>query len=236
MHALRWQLKRPCYKHNMQTTTNNTTQSLAQFFWASFPCELFKSLQTLPPQEQARAQIDLAFVSSLIAVVDSLDWKLKHHGTQLDGLQALNTATTHMFLKGSFSSAEHPLQADSLGLFNLTQSELQQAFQVHLFNPLAGMAQRTALVHTLADTLHQNESSFGPQLAKRPSDMLQHHALFQEPTKPLPLEPTLSTLMAKNFAPELHIPATLAHLLVSPLEKLGLSVDPHTSAPQLWYT
>lgn len=235
------------------TTTNNQTQtsSLGATFWASFPTELYTSLQNLPPQEQALAQMDLAFVASLLTAVNSLEWKFKQHGQQLNSQQALNTATTHMFLKGSFSSEEFKqkqldepglakanLKADSLGLFNLTQIELQEAFQVNLFNPLAGMAQRIAFIHALADTLHQNENHFGPSLAKRPSDLIQHHNLFQKPSVKLQtsqISQLLESLMAKNFSPEFQLALTLAHLLEQPLKKLGFQVENNLPEPKLWY-
>jgi hypothetical protein len=101
---------------------------------------------------KAKAKFDLAIVSVLLDAGAGDRWQYKEQGTGTvwRRSEGLAIASLHAFCQGIFSSdPQLPLQADAIGLQNLTEEALSQAFQVSQDNPLVGVQGRLALLQRL---------------------------------------------------------------------------------------
>ena len=91
-----------------------------------------------------------------------------------------------MFQKGGFSSdSTRPFQADSMGLFNLSQREFQEYFQVSLHNPLFGVASRMRSMHALGEILQHGRGVYFRGVDRRPSNIIDY-LLRQFPSGQIP--------------------------------------------------
>ncbi len=110
---------------------------------------------------QARAKLDLVVTSVLLDAGAGTQWRYQEGEHFFNRSEGLAVASYHMFLSGAFSSdAEKPLQADATGLQNLSEADLEAAFQVSESNPLVGVAGRTRLLNALGQAVANNPTYF----------------------------------------------------------------------------
>ena len=128
----------------------------------------------------ARSQIDLAVVSVLLDAGAGSQWRYYDPSAELVGRgkqslqrsEGLAVASLRAFEQGLFSSdPATPYQVDAVGLQNLTQAKLAQAFQVNPDNPLVGLSGRLNLLQKLGEVIENQDSQPSSALA-RPSDLL----------------------------------------------------------------
>ena len=132
------------------------------------------ALDALAPLAKAKAKFDLAIVSVLLDAGAGDRWQYKEPdtGTVWRRSEGLAIASLHAFCQGIFSSdPQLPLQADAIGLQNLTEEALSQAFQVSPENPLVGVSGRLALLQRLGTVIQQQPTLFGSQPA-RPGELV----------------------------------------------------------------
>jgi hypothetical protein len=132
------------------------------------------ALDALAPLAKAKAKFDLAIVSVLLDAGAGDRWQYKEPdtGTVWRRSEGLAIASLHAFCQGIFSSdPQLPLQADAIGLQNLTEEALSQAFQVSQDNPLVGVSGRLALLQRLGTVIQQQPTLFGSQPA-RPGELV----------------------------------------------------------------
>jgi hypothetical protein len=116
-------------------------------------------LAALPPEERARAWIDLIVVSVAFGAGDGGAgdaWRYREPetGAVVGRSEGLAVASLRAFETGLFSSdPARPLQADAAGLRAIDPARLIDAFQAAPANPLAGLDGRIALVHDLGAAL-----------------------------------------------------------------------------------
>ncbi|HET7500459.1 MAG TPA: URC4/urg3 family protein [Kofleriaceae bacterium] len=113
-------------------------------------------LAGLPPDERARAWVDLIVVSVLLDAGAGDAWRYREPGTDvtLARSEGLAVASLHAFEAGAFSSdPARPLAADAAGLRALDPDRLARAFQVAADNPIAGFDGRVGLVRALGDAV-----------------------------------------------------------------------------------
>jgi hypothetical protein len=125
-----------------------------------------QKLAGLSPLEKAWAKYDLAMVSVLLDAGAGPDWQYcePETGQVLARSEGLAVASFHLFCEGGVSSnSQSPLQADAIGLRDLTEAALSQSFQVSTTNPLVGVAGRMNLLQRLGQTLQQYPQFFGAQ-------------------------------------------------------------------------
>jgi hypothetical protein len=104
------------------------------------------------PLEKARCKLDLVITSVLLDAGSGPKWSYKEESSDqtFARSEGLGIASFHMFLNGAFSSdSNKALQADSLGLKNLTEDSVNKYFQVTPENPLVGVAGRVSLLKNL---------------------------------------------------------------------------------------
>lgn len=133
-------------------------------------------LSQIDPLEQARIKIDLAVTSVLLDAGAGATWRYAEPGTGkvFQRSEGLAIASFHSFGQGLFSSqADHPWQADALGLSQLTPERLGDAFQVRPENPLLGLAGRVSLLQTLGQALQQQPHLFG-KTNPRPGNLVDY--------------------------------------------------------------
>ena len=128
--------------------------------------QLEAKLAGLPPRSQAWAKYHLAIVSVLLDAGAGADWQ--YHEPETDRVfarsEGLAVASFHLFTQGKVSSdPQVPLQADAIGLQNLTEQSLSESFQVSATNPLVGVAGRVKLLQQLGQTLQQHPQFFGEE-------------------------------------------------------------------------
>jgi hypothetical protein len=138
--------------------------------------QLQGQLQALTPIEQTRAQFDLAIASVLLDAGAGAIWH--YHETQTGQIwkrsEGLAIASFHAFLQGTFSSnPQQPLQVDAIGLQQLTEAKLADAFQVTVENPLVGLPGRLALLRQLGQVLTQQSDLLG-QDSPRPGHLVDY--------------------------------------------------------------
>ncbi|MBD2075078.1 URC4/urg3 family protein [Phormidium sp. FACHB-592] len=132
------------------------------------------ALDALAPLAKAKAKFDLAIVSVLLDAGAGDRWQYTEPGTGTvwRRSEGLAIASLHAFFQGIFSSdPQLPLQADAIGLQNLTEEALSQAFQVSQDNPLVGLSGRLALLQRLGTVIQQQPTLFGSQPA-RPGELV----------------------------------------------------------------
>ena len=113
----------------------------------------------------APAMVDLTVISVLLDAGAGPSWHYLETATgqRFTRSEGLGVASWHAFGSGLFSGdPARPLQADAVGLRNLTAARLADAFQCGSENPLVGLDGRVSLLHRLADVLHPHG---------RPSDL-----------------------------------------------------------------
>lgn len=138
--------------------------------------ELEQHLAGLPPVEKAQAKFDLAMISVLLDAGAGNQWQYREPETGLvfRRSEGLAVASFRMFCQGMFSSnPEAPLQADALGLQELTLSKLAQGFQVTQANPLLGLEGRLELLQRLGQSLRTLPQLFGTE-NPRPGNLVNY--------------------------------------------------------------
>jgi hypothetical protein len=107
-----------------------------------------------PPDEQARARIDLTVTSVLLDAGAGARWKYHDGGTPYSRSEGLGVASFRAFMAGAFaSSAQAMYRADAAALKRFDVSLLRTLFQVSSDNPLVGLEGRAALIGRLGDAL-----------------------------------------------------------------------------------
>jgi hypothetical protein len=159
------------------------------------------ALDALAPLAKAKAKFDLAIVSVLLDAGAGDRWQYKEPdtGTVWRRSEGLAIASLHAFCQGIFSSdPQLPLQADAIGLQNLTEEALSQAFQVSPDNPLVGVSGRLALLQRLGTVIQQQPTLFGSQPA-RPGELVAYLCdrahIGQIPNGPLEASTVLSAVL-----------------------------------------
>lgn len=210
-------------------------------------------LATLPPDERARAWIDLVVVSVLLDAGAGDAWRYREPGTELviGRSEGLAVASLHAFEAGVFSAnPAQPLRVDASALAALDPDRLARAFQVSADNPLAGVDGRIALVRALGGALAAAPALFP---GARPGGLLDHlRSHGQEVPAPAilsalleglgPIWPGRIELGGANLGDVWRHPAAggtgptaglvpfhklsqwLAYSLFEPLERAGLSI------------
>lgn len=134
---------------------------------------LNEKLSSTDPIEKARCKLDLVITSVLLDAGSGPTWKYIEAATgkTITRSEGLGVASFHMFMNGAFSSdASKPLQADAVGLKNLTGASVEKYFQVTAENPLVGVAGRVSLLKNLGIAL-ENTTLF-PK--KRPGSIIDY--------------------------------------------------------------
>ncbi|PPS44372.1 URC4/urg3 family protein [Chroococcidiopsis sp. TS-821] len=125
--------------------------------------QLERKLAELTPLAKAQAKFDLAIVSVLLDAGAGATWQYCDPDTNLvfHRSEGLAIASFHMFCQGTFSSHADKLQADALGLQNLTEDVLAAGLQVSPDNPLVGLPGRLHLLRRLGQTIVSHPQLFG---------------------------------------------------------------------------
>jgi hypothetical protein len=122
------------------------------------------ALAGLPAAERARARCDLAAVSVLLDAGAGAAWSYRERqtGLRFARSEGLAVATLRMFEAGVFSSDPSvPWRADAAALEALDDGALAAGLQVAPANPMAGFAERAALVRRLGAALRAAPAIFG---------------------------------------------------------------------------
>ncbi|MBD2019851.1 URC4/urg3 family protein [Leptolyngbya sp. FACHB-36] len=138
--------------------------------------ELKDKLAGLSPVEAAQAKFDLAIVSVLLDAGAGSVWQYHEPATGevFRRSEGLAVASFDAFCQGVFSSNPAiPLQADAIGLRQLINTRLSNAFQVSDTNPLVGVAGRIRLLQQLGQTLQRHPGLFGSQ-NPRPGNLVNY--------------------------------------------------------------
>lgn len=123
--------------------------------------------------EQARAAVDLTFVSVLLDAGAGAAWQYrdKETGLAFARSEGLAVASFDMFRAGLFSSdPSYPLQVDSAALIRLDFAALAAAFQASDHNPLVGLPHRLTLLRHCGEALAQRPDLFGA--TRRPGHLV----------------------------------------------------------------
>lgn len=133
--------------------------------------DLEAKLDGLSLEEKAKAKFDLAIVSVLLDAGAGDRWQYTEPRMGIwRRSEGLAIASFHAFCQGVFSSdPQLPLQADAIGLQNLTENALSKAFQVSPANSLVGVQGRLALLQRLGTAIQQ-PTIFSSQ-PPRPGDL-----------------------------------------------------------------
>jgi hypothetical protein len=114
--------------------------------------------------EQARARIDLAFVSILLDAGAGAGWRYceAETGQVLTRSEGLATASLRAMQQGLFSAdLAAPWRADAGALTRLTPQRLARAFQHGAGNELLGLNARAALLRRLGEVCAADPGRFG---------------------------------------------------------------------------
>lgn len=129
-------------------------------------------LAALPPDERARAWVDLIVVSVLLDAGAGDAWRFREGERAIGRSEGLAVASLHAFEAGLFSADPlHPLRVDASALQRLAPSALAAAFQASETNPLAGIDGRIGLVRALGDALLASPQIFP---GGRPGGLVDH--------------------------------------------------------------
>lgn len=126
--------------------------------------QLEQQLSGLTAIEKAQTKFDLAIISVLLDAGAGASWQYREPETGLvfSRSEGLAVASFRMFCAGTFSSnPRFPLQADALGLQQITVQELAQGLQVSDNNPLLGLEGRVQLLQKLGQSLLSITHFFG---------------------------------------------------------------------------
>jgi len=127
--------------------------------------QLDQRLAALSPVEKAEAKFDLAITSVLLDAGAGAVWQYvePETGEVFRRSEGLAVASFNLFCDGLFSSDRQSLQADAIGLQQLTESDLAQGFQVTAENPLVGLQGRLRLLQNLGKVLSKHPELFGTE-------------------------------------------------------------------------
>lgn len=133
--------------------------------------QLEARLASLPPDERARAKVDLGVVSVLLDAGSGPAWRYQEPGgATYVRSEGLAVASLRMFMAGGFSSdPDRPLRADAEALGRMTREALERGFQVSESNPLLGVEGRLQLMQGLSRVLPRPGSMFDMLAAHRRS-------------------------------------------------------------------
>jgi hypothetical protein len=135
---------------------------------------LARALAGLPPDERARARIDLAVTSVLLDAGAGAAWRYVEPGTRGEHRRSegLAVASFHLFAAGFFSADPGvPWRADAEALAAVDDERLARALQVSTTNPLPGLAGRATLLRRLGRALAEAPDLFGKR-EPRPGHLL----------------------------------------------------------------
>ncbi len=119
--------------------------------------------------ERGRVAFDLVVTSVLLDAGAGDAWRYRdpQSDTVMSRSEGLAIASLNAFEAGLFSShSDKPLQADAVGLRNLSPDALAQAFQVSPDNPLEGLEGRCALINQLGRAVAARPDLFGSDHAR----------------------------------------------------------------------
>lgn len=131
-------------------------------------------LAAAPPDDRARAWVDLIVVSVLLDAGAGDAWRYREPGSGLtfERSEGLAVASLHAFEAGVFSSdPARPLQVDAEGLQAFNPERLAAAFQVTGDNPIAGFDGRVGLLRALGAALTASPALFP---GARPGGLVDH--------------------------------------------------------------
>jgi hypothetical protein len=133
--------------------------------------QLEAKLAPLPPEERARAKVDLGVVSVLLDAGSGPSWRYHEPGgAAYVRSEGLAVASLRMFMAGAFSSdPDRPLRADAEALGRMTREQLEHGFQVTEANPLLGVEGRLHLMQGLSHVLPRPGTLFDMLAAHRKS-------------------------------------------------------------------
>jgi hypothetical protein len=119
------------------------------------------------PQDQARAEFDLAITSVLLDAGAGPAWRYRDavSGAELARSEGLGIASLRLFESGAMSAEpDDPLRADALG--RMSAQVLAEGFQVTADNPLVGLEGRAALLRRLGEAVGRPGSLFDAMAAR----------------------------------------------------------------------
>lgn len=120
-------------------------------------------------EERARIKIDLCVTSVLLDAGAGNEWKYVENGHVYSRSEGLAVASYNMFKAGQFSAnRKQKLCADASGLMQMTESHIQEGFQVSVGNPLSGAKGRAELLHRLGKTIENDHKYFAGAEYHRP--------------------------------------------------------------------
>lgn len=124
------------------------------------------------PMEKARIKLDLVIVSVLLDAGAGDSWKFFESETNstISRSEGLGVASLHMFLKGAFSQ-DASIRVDANKLINLSDKDIEKAFQVNELNPLLGVTGRTNLLRSLGTTIKKKSNVFKDE---RPGNIIDY--------------------------------------------------------------
>ena len=119
------------------------------------------------PQDQARAEFDLAITSVLLDAGAGAAWRYRDAatGAELARSEGLGIASLRLFESGAMSAEpDDPLRADALG--RMSAEVLAEGFQVSADNPLVGLEGRAALLRRLGEAVGRPGALFDAMAAR----------------------------------------------------------------------
>ncbi len=196
------------------------------------------------PEEQARAEFDLAITSALLDAGAGAAWRYRDAatGAELTRSEGLGIASLRLFESGAMSSEpDDPLRADALG--RMSAEVLAEGFQVNADNPLVGLEGRAALLRRLGEAVGRPGSLFDAMAARARDGKLPAAAILEVLLQALgpiwpgrlalggvPLgdcwkHPAIKRDDATNGLVPIHkLSQWLAYSLIEPLERAGVAV------------
>jgi hypothetical protein len=137
--------------------------------------QLDQRLAALSPVEKAEAKFDLSITSVLLDAGAGAVWQYvePETGEVFRRSEGLAIASFDLFCDGLFCSDRQSLQADAIGLQQLTESDLAQGFQVTAENPLVGLQGRLRLLQNLGKVLSKHPELFGTE-QPRPGHLVRY--------------------------------------------------------------
>lgn len=122
-------------------------------------------LSSRPPDERARALIDVVVTSVLLDAGAGMAWRYiePDTGLSLSRSEGLAVASLAWVKRGGLSSRGEAYHVDAEGLSAVDEAGLAEAFQVRADNPLVGVTGRVHLLRALARSLRTQASIFGPE-------------------------------------------------------------------------
>jgi len=119
------------------------------------------------PEDQARAEFDLAITSVLLDAGAGAAWRYRDAatGAELARSEGLGIASLRLFESGAMSAEpDDPLRADALG--RMSAEVLAEGFQVSADNPLVGLEGRAALLRRLGEAVGRPGALFDAMAAR----------------------------------------------------------------------